>query len=36
LLLAFCLDYLPDKLIPKGPGTHRGTGPSHPIAALLW
>ncbi len=36
LLLAFRLDYLPEKLIPKGPGTHRGTRPGRPIAALLW
>ncbi len=36
LLLAFCLDYFPDELIPKGPGTHRGTRPGRPIATLLW
>ncbi len=34
LFLAIRLDYLPDELIPKGPGTHRGTQPSCPGCGL--
>jgi hypothetical protein len=35
LLLAFCPGDLPDKLIPKGPGTHRVPGPVAPCSLAV-